>query len=58
MCCRTAKFDNDKQCPDGTACPWGSLYSSLGMSVAAAGEEVVMGAPGTYTWKGTVGAVK
>ena len=52
------EFINDKNCPNGTACPWGSLYGSLGMSVHATGNEILYGAPGAYTWKGTFAAKK
>ena len=52
------EFINDKNCPNGTACPWGTLYGALGISVHAFGNEVIFGAPGAYTWKGTVAARK
>ena len=52
------EFINDKNCPNGTACPWGTLYGALGMSVHASGSEVIYGAPGAYTWKGTIAARK
>ena len=46
-------FENDI-CPNITSCPYGTLYSSLGMSLHAAGNDVIFGAPGSYTWKGTI----
>ena len=52
------EFINDKNCPNGTACPWGTIYGALGMSVHASGSEVIYGAPGAYTWKGTIAARK
>ena len=52
---KSKKFGNDK-CPNITSCPYETLYSSLGMSVHAAGDEVIFGAPGSYTWKGTMAA--
>ena len=50
-------FGNDI-CPNITSCSYETLYSSLGMSLHAAGNEVIFGAPGSYTWKGTIAAKK
>ena len=41
--------------------PYGTLYSALGMSVHAVQsetEDVLFGAPGTFSWTGTLAAMR
>ena len=55
----TRKFYVDPSCPRGSSCRYGSLYSSLGMSVHSSEDGTVLfGAPGTYTWEGTLAALQ
>ena len=53
------KFYSDPDCPRGSSCRYGSLYSSLGMSLHASKDgTVLLGAPGTFTWEGTLAALR
>ena len=54
----TKKFYTDQNCPRGSSCPYGTLYSSLGMSLHSEGNTVLFGAPGTFTWEGTVAVLE
>ena len=54
----TKKFDRDDNCPAGSSCPYGTLYSSLGMSLHSQGNSVLFGAPGTYTWQGAMAVLE
>ena len=55
----TPELKSDGECPQGTYCDWGTMYSSLGMSLHALdNDQVLFGAPGTYSWKGTIAAAK
>ena len=55
----TRKFYSDPECPRGSSCRYASLYSSLGISVhATQSGSVLFGAPGTFTWEGTLAGLR
>ena len=54
----TKRFETTENCPEGSKCRYGTVYSSLGMSLHSEGDSLLLGAPGTYTWEGTLAALR